>query len=51
VRWGILLGLAMYGTFDLTSKSIFEAFTWSYAIVDMVWGMFVVTATTAVATL
>jgi len=37
---GALLGLLMYGTFDLTNKTIFKDYTWDYAIKDTLWGTF-----------
>ena len=36
--YGMLLGLLMYGTFDLTNKAIFVDYPWPYAIADMTWG-------------
>lgn len=36
--YGMLIGLLMYGTFDLSNKAIFTAYPWKYAIVDMTWG-------------
>jgi uncharacterized membrane protein len=36
--YGMLLGLLMYGTFDLTNKAIFENYPWPYAIADLTWG-------------
>ena len=41
LQLGALLGLAMYGTFDITNKAIFKDYTWSYALMDMTWGSFV----------
>ncbi len=35
---GCMLGLLMYGSFDLTNKAIFRDYTWKYAILDMTWG-------------
>jgi len=37
---GALLGLLMYGTFDITNKTIFKDYTWDYAIKDTLWGTF-----------
>ncbi len=37
---GALLGLLMYGTFDVTNKTIFKDYTWDYAIKDTLWGTF-----------
>ena len=36
--YGMLLGLLMYGTFDLTNKAIFTHYPWWYAIADTLWG-------------
>jgi uncharacterized membrane protein len=36
--YGMLLGLLMYGTFDLTNKAIFTDYPWTYTIADMTWG-------------
>lgn len=36
--YGALLGLLMYGTFDLTNKAIFTDYPWTYTIADMTWG-------------
>lgn len=38
--YGSLLGLLMYGTFDLTNKAIFKGYTWAYTLADMAWGTF-----------
>jgi len=40
--YGALIGLLMYGAYDLTSKAVYnEAYPWSYALFDMTWGCFV----------
>jgi uncharacterized membrane protein len=36
--YGMLVGMLMYGTFDLTNKAIFKDYPWSYTIADMSWG-------------
>jgi uncharacterized membrane protein len=36
----------MYGTFDLTNKTIFKNYSWSYTFTDIWWGMFSMTMTT-----
>ena len=36
--YGLLLGLLMYGTFDLTNKAIFKDYPWYYTLLDMGWG-------------
>ena len=38
--YGALLGMLMYGTFDLTNKAVFKKYRWSYTIADMAWGTF-----------
>ena len=35
---GAILGLLMYGTFDLVNKAIFINYPWEYAIKDTLWG-------------
>jgi uncharacterized membrane protein len=40
LMYGVLLGLLMYGTFDLTNKAIFKDYPWYYTITDMAWGTF-----------
>ena len=39
------IGFLMYGTFDLTNKTIFKRYSWSYTILDTWWGVlnFVIT--------
>ncbi len=40
--YGAIMGLLLYGTFDLTNKAIFsDRYTWTYAFSDMAWGTFV----------
>jgi uncharacterized membrane protein len=39
---GAMMGFLMYMTFDLTSKAVFERFTWRYVIQDVLWGSFVI---------
>jgi uncharacterized membrane protein len=38
--YGALLGMLMYGTFDLSNKAVFKNYPWSYTIADMTWGTF-----------
>jgi uncharacterized membrane protein len=38
---GLLVGLLMYGTFDLTNKAIFVNYPWAYTLADMTWGSLV----------
>lgn len=40
-----LFGLAAYGAYDLTNYSLLKNWPLNVTIVDMVWGMFVTTAT------
>ena len=36
---GSLMGLLLYGTYDLTSKAIYnDRYQWSYALKDILWG-------------
>uniref|UniRef100_A0A6C0KPP2 DUF2177 family protein n=1 Tax=viral metagenome TaxID=1070528 RepID=A0A6C0KPP2_9ZZZZ len=46
--YGMLLGLLMYGTFDLTNKAVFEDYPWAYTIADMTWGTFVIGLVSAI---
>jgi uncharacterized membrane protein len=46
---GALLGLLMYGTFDITNKTIFKDYTWDYAIKDTLWGTFAMGAASYIA--
>ena len=46
--YGMLLGLLMYGTFDLTNKAVFKEYPWSYTIADMAWGTLCVGIVSAV---
>ena len=41
-QYGLILGLLMYGTFDLTNKAIFVDYPWWYTMADMTWGTLVV---------
>eukprot|EP00798_Chlamydomonas_sp_ICE-L_P020961 gene20961-27816_t len=38
--WGGTLGLIIYGTYELTNKSVISTWTWSLALSDSVWGSF-----------
>jgi uncharacterized membrane protein len=40
--YGALMGLLMYGTFDLTNLTIFKNFPVNYAIMDTLWGVFAI---------
>ena len=37
------IGGLMFGTFDLTNKTIFENYSWSYTFMDIAWGIFSIT--------
>lgn len=39
--YGLMVGLLMYGTFDLTNKAIFTNYPWTYTLADMTWGSLV----------
>ena len=43
--YAFILGICMFGTFDLTNKAIFKNYTWDYAIKDTLWGGFVFAVT------
>lgn len=43
-----LVGLLMFGAFDLTNKAIFKNYPWSYVIMDMAWGITSMTLATLV---
>ena len=45
VKNSVLMGLLMYGTFDLTNKAIFSNYSWKYTMADISWGIFSITAT------
>lgn len=36
--YGLIIGMLMYGTFDLTNKAIFKEYPWFYTAADMAWG-------------
>ncbi len=38
------LGFVVYGVFDLTNRAILRDYSWSMAIVDMFWGVFLYSA-------
>lgn len=44
-----LLGLAIYGVFDLTNYAIFKKYSLFWGLVDMVWGSFLFASTAYVA--
>jgi uncharacterized membrane protein len=39
IKYGALMGLLMYGTFDFTNLALFKKYTLKYAIMDTIWGM------------
>ena len=41
-----LLGILLYGTFDMTNLAIFKKYAWSTAIVDTLWGGILFAVTT-----
>lgn len=41
---GALLGLAAYGTYDLTNRATIRPFPWSLVALDMAWGTVLTTA-------
>ncbi len=45
MKYGALLGLVAYGTYDLTNMAVVQGFTWRIALIDLAWG----TALSAVA--
>lgn len=38
--WGALLGLIVYGVYDMTNLATLENWSWRLALVDMAWGTF-----------
>jgi uncharacterized membrane protein len=49
--WGALLGVVMYGFYNLTNYSTLARWTMTMTIVDMAWGAFACGAAAAVATI
>jgi uncharacterized membrane protein len=45
---GAKIGFLMYGTFDLTNKALFVSYPWSYTALDMLWGTFCFSLTSAI---
>lgn len=40
--YGMLMGLLLYSTYDLTSKAIYNKnYSWTYTFTDILWGTFV----------
>ena len=48
LKLSMSIGFLMYGTFDLTNKTIFKDYSWSYTFTDIWWGVFSMTTTTFV---
>ncbi len=46
---GALIGLAMYGVYDMTNYATLSAYPMYFAISDMLWGTFLCAATAAIA--
>lgn len=46
LRLSVAISGLMYGSFDLTNKTIFKNYSWSYTFTDILWGMFSMTLTT-----
>lgn len=46
---GALIGLAMYGVYDMTNYATLSAYPMYFAISDMLWGTFLCATTAAVA--
>lgn len=41
-KYGAIMGLILYSTYDLTSKAIYnESYSWTYTFADIAWGTFV----------
>jgi uncharacterized membrane protein len=40
INLALIIGGLMSGAFDLTNKTIFKDFSWSYTVMDTFWGMF-----------
>ena len=41
IKWGALLGLAMYGIFNFTNYAMFKQYSLATVITDLVWGIFI----------
>jgi len=39
--WGSLMGLIVYGVYDMTNLSILKAYPLAFSLADMAWGTFV----------
>jgi uncharacterized membrane protein len=49
--YGAVFGLVAYGTYDLTNLSVLKGFTARIAVIDMVWGMVLTSATSGITVL
>ena len=38
IKYGALLGMVAYGTYDLTNMAVIQGFTWRIALIDLAWG-------------
>jgi len=48
--FGGVLGLLVYGTYDLTNLAVMKGFTVKIATIDMIWGTLLTAATAGIAT-
>lgn len=49
VLWrSMLLGLCLYGVYDFTALALFNAWSWGLAIIDVVWGVVLCSATATI---
>jgi uncharacterized membrane protein len=44
-KYGALMGLLMYGTFDITNLALFKDYPSWYALMDTLWGTFAIMLT------
>jgi uncharacterized membrane protein len=47
--WGALAGLILYGVYDLTNMSFLKDWTWTAVLVDIIWGIIMCGAVSAIA--
>ena len=40
LKYGALLGLVAYGTYDFTNMAVIKDFTWRITLIDLAWGTF-----------
>ena len=48
IKFSLAISSLMYGTFDLTNKTIFRDYSWTYTFADILWGTFSMTLTTII---